>query len=115
MIAGADVHAQGHATARVDLEDIEVVVVHVQGVHQLHLPSRGEDNNAVVVVGGQEPQLTRLHHALDGRGCSKDAQVVDHEESVNCLQVPVPPCKAAGDQIVTVHIKVTQGTWKESE
>ena len=111
MVAGADVHAQGHATARVYLKHVKVVVVHVKGVNQLHLASRGEDNNAIVVVGGQKPQLARLYHALDGGGGSKNTQVVHHQEPVNGLHVAMPPGKATRDQVMAVHVKVTQGTW----
>ena len=125
VVAGADVHAQGHATARVNLENVKVVVVHVKGINQLYLAGRGEDNDPVVVVGGQEPQLARLHHALDGGGGSKDTKIINHQEPVsnefqkleqiykepvNSLHIPVPPSKATGDQVMTIHVKVAQST-----
>ena len=110
----------------VQLEDVELGVVHVQNVHELHLAAGGHHQDLVRAEVGalQEPELARLHQTLtnttlianqqllsvsphlyrvDG---SQDPEIVDHQEPVHGLEVAVSLREAAGDQVVAVHVEV---------
>ena len=92
----------------VKLEHVQLGIVHINGVHQLDLTTGGHHHDLVRAEVGslEEPELARLHQTLDGVDTPQDPEVVHHQEPVHGLEVAVSPGKPAGDQVVSIHVKI---------